>query len=398
MASAAGIGIALGAFGCGSAVESNAQAGSDALAQHDATSLAAASNIAQILIGEIAQDQIDAVEQLRQESKVTDPPNPNAALVQAIAGLALEIALGRIADVATAFLVPGASEAESTAATKIVGTIFERLDTAIVESVSSDIQARTGPGVSVVDAFFMGMKDALQTAKTEQLVDFNLTQYPELLAIADEASQLRAANAIVRKLRQSYGGKNTGPAFQAQYGTTLTQYCVLLARTSKGVDGKDGTDLGADGSDSGVLHVMVSVDNSGATAGGEHDAAMVTGGARIHGLNENLRAKLDTAGRTVGSLGLPVYIDGVYTPSPLTPYADPTRFLIGRNETGKIYLVPIDPFDSLVSSQRDFLVWLAAKGGKTDTRDSATLLADAERGAAKLFADVDRLKLDTPQD
>ncbi len=338
------------------------------------------------LMRDISEAQASAIDQLYADSSEMDPPNPTDALVLAIAAAVIDYSFAQLADRAVAAVITHFERAEEDAAASVIRAAFGELAREAGGRVKGKMDGLiNGYRYSRTKAFFVGTKQAIQDAASEDRLDLDFSR-----------NTLPEARAVVEKLHAAYVDNG---AYDVQYKTTLREYCRLLARSENGT-----TDSGADlrkGGRGGVLRIGIEIDGR-QLAYGDYSEKPKFRGLSISGLNASMRRALDAPHATsIYAMALPLYLVGVYQPSMRAPvaYDQPSIGLqVGRNEGGEIFFT-FSEVPYYTESSRDFLVYLARHAGHKDSRDAddGVLVAHAKEGAAKLFDEINRDARNLPE-
>ena len=331
------------------------------------------------LMRDISEAQASAIDQLYADSSEMDPPNPTDALVLAIAAAVIDYSFARLADRAIAAVITQIERSEEDAAASVIRAAFGDLARKAGDRVKGKMDALiNGYRYSPTKAFFVGTKQAIQSAASEDRLDLDFSRYT-----------LPQVRAVVEKLHAAYVDNGV---YDLQYKTTLREYCLLLAQTANGTT-KSGADL-RKGGKGGVLRVEIEIDGRQLVFGDYSEKPRFRG-LSISGLNATMRRALDTPHATsIYAMALPLYLVGVYQPSAQAPvaYDQPSiGFQVGRNEGGEIFFT-FSEVPYYTESSRDFLVYLARHAGHQDSRDAddGVLVAHAKEGAGKLFDEINR--------
>jgi Domain of unknown function (DUF4157) len=262
--------------------------------------------------------QIDAVTLLENTARVRDAPPRDIAgdIIRSVALAALDMALGGVAGAITSAILFRAAyygpriaqqllyeeKAIADQINKLVSGQLKAGATALWTRVTAT--PTTGVGTTGLLAFFHYTRAMYRAQKEDRIVAFNnaAAQYDRMdpLSARDSLELLkeavdRAADAEIR------------PADSQTYFATMVNYANMLAEASAGLT----TPSQRSGSETEGAHIgwnTVGVLEIRFTGGGRPGTRPTITGARIDGLNDELRPLL--RGHTIGSLGLNVRVSG----------------------------------------------------------------------------------------
>lgn len=274
---------------------------------------------------QILMERGRGVEELRQDASVEDPPPGWVDVALAVGTVAIGAATAGIGSA-----VSGAVAATAAASYKVIisDAYREVMKVAVEQGIGTALEASlsaadSNPATNVTDAFFRAQSDALHKAGGKAQDTFNLDVRPFLRSAEDPVA---AARALFDALDRGFAAAKT-----IQRQESLVSWCNFLARTQLGTTNegtaKAGADLGeqvGDTSGKGVLGLVVEASS---------DGQMEVLDAEIEGLNETLRGEL--AGRTIGSVDIPITVKGQVNPPAWYEERAPDGLLrFGENEAG----------------------------------------------------------------